>query len=110
MSAQTKPLPKLNRSAIDAAAVAWVDEHLDGLDPAALVTRAARLIDKQAGPLVKARMRRDELTLSIREYGPDAIEAVPVRMRNVRLADAVGLSRARLQALRDAWLPECGPV
>ena len=99
---QSVALPALDRAAVDAEARAWVDERLAPCagDPARLLQTASKLIDSQAAPFERARAERDAIALSIREYGPDATEPVPVNMRNVRLAEASGISRPRLQKLR----------
>lgn len=106
----TQPLPALDTHGITADAEAWVAERLaDVEDPPEVILAASKIIKAQRRPMETLRMQRDQLALSIREYGPDAVEPVRRKVRNVRLAEAAGVSRARLQTLRDLWPEESGP-
>lgn len=99
----TQPLPPLDLDGIRHRAHAWVDGLLVGItDAEALVAATSKIINDQAEPAERLRARREVLALSVREYGPDAEKPIPRKTRNVRLAEAVGISRPRLQTLRNA--------
>jgi hypothetical protein len=109
MSRLTPPLPPLDVDTIRAAARDWVTVRLnDATTDQDIVSVATKIIGEQTPELDKARMRRDQIALSVREYGPDAKEPIPSRRRGVALAEATGLSRARLQTLRDQWPVDYG--
>ena len=97
-------LPPLPLEAIRAEGRQWVKDQLAGIqDAEKIIEVTTAIITDQQGPFERARKRRDETAISIREYGPDATEAIPRAVRNVRLAEATGVSRPRLQVLRQQW-------
>jgi hypothetical protein len=86
-------LPPLDRDLIGAQAKAWVDRRTAHIaDPAERVARASDIVITQEANARRLKPTRDKLALSLREYGPP----------RCGLAEATGVNRARLQALKDA--------
>jgi hypothetical protein len=86
-------LPPLDRDLVNAQAKAWVERRTSHItDPAERVARASDIVNTQEANARRLKPARDKLALSLREYGPP----------RCGLAEATGVNRARLQALRDA--------
>ncbi|MEV7428328.1 hypothetical protein AB0N29_01805 [Nocardioides sp. NPDC092400] len=104
-------LPPLDKAPITAAAEAWLQDELR-LTAGAVerVRAAARLIAGEEVTRDSAREARNRAALSIREYGLAATSPVVKRERNVRLAEATGITRPALRVALEDFRVKYGEV
>lgn len=101
---KSNPLPSLDLHQIREQAATWVQQRVaDAPDDATIVGITSSIVDSEQRRYDRLRRERDLIALSVRAYGPDATGPNPVSLRNVRLAEAAGMSRSRLQALADGY-------